>query len=87
MLFEKLMNRSNDIIITESYLFSQLKEVSIEDYIKYLKRELQTTREGEKTKLSVSGKNIVNDRTRFFKRNYIDFTRSKENLNNTFTLS
>ncbi len=87
ILFEKLMNRSNDITITQDYLLKQLKEVSIEDYIKYLKRELQNTREGEKTKLSESGKNIINERTRFFKKDYIDFTRSRDNINNTFSLS
>ena len=87
MLFEKLMNRSNDITITQSYLLSQLKEVSMDDYIKFLQKELQNTREGEKTKLSESGKNIINERTKYFKRDLVDFTRSRENLNSTFSLS
>jgi len=87
MLFEKLMNRSNDITITQSYLLSQLKEVSIDDYINFLQKELQNTREGEKTKLSESGKNIINERTKYFRRDLVDFTRSRENLNSTFTLS
>ena len=87
MLFEKLTNRSYDIKIDDAYLLTQLKETSIEDYISYLKRELQTTRDGERKYLSNSGKNIINERTKYFKRDYVDFTRSRENFGNSLQLS
>ena len=41
MLFDKLSNRSNDVRITDSYLLSRLKQVSLNGYISYLKHELQ----------------------------------------------
>ena len=87
MLFEKLTNRSFDITIDDPYLLMQLKDVSIEDYITYLKRELQTTRNREKKQLSDTGKNFINERTKFFKRDYVDFTRSRENFGNSLKLS
>ena len=87
MLFEKLTNRLFDITIDDAYLLTQLKETSIDDYIKYLKRELQTTRNREKKQLSESGKNFINERTKYFKRDYVDFTRSRENFNNSLKLS
>ena len=68
-------------------LLTKLKEESIDDYITYLKRELQTTRHREKKHLSHSGKNVINERTKFFKRDYVDFTRSRENLGNTLSLT
>ena len=87
MLFEKLTNRSFDITIDDAYLLTQLKETSIDDYITYLKRELQTTRNREKKQLSESGKNFINERTKYFKRDYVDFTRSRENFGNSLQLS
>ena len=87
MLFEKLTNRSFDITIDDTYLLTQLKDVSIEDYITYLKRELQTKRNREKNQLSDTGKNFINERTKYFRRNYVDFTTSRENLGNTLSLT
>ena len=71
MLFEKLSNRSFDITVDDPYLLTQLKDISIDDYITYLKREIQTKRNREKKQLSDSGKNIINERTKFFRRNYV----------------
>ena len=87
LLFEKLTNRLFDITIDDAYLLTQLKETSIDDYIKYLKREIQTARNREKNNLSDSGKNFINEQTKYFKRDYVDFTRSRNNFSNSFKLS
>ena len=87
MLFERLMNKSNDINITDSYLLSTLKEASINDYIKYLKSELQEKKYFDKRNfIKTTGENIVNEKKKYFKKDYLDFTRSQRNLKHNFTL-